>query len=137
MENNTAPQNENGVKAKIKNVAAKVSEYGLYPKTASAMIKFPYFLIAVILYCGLSFAFDLWHPLWIIFLTIPIYYRIASACKAKTKKAFLNLLPIPETVVTFYLIISFATGLWKITWILFLIIPTYYWIISFTKPDAE
>ena len=136
MENN-APQNNESIKGKIKNITVKVSESGLYPKTASAMVKFPYFIIAVILYCGLSYAFDLWHPLWIIFLTIPIYYRIATACKAKTKKAFLNLLPVPECVVTLYLILSFATGGWKITWILFLIIPTFYWIVSFTKPNQE
>jgi len=137
METNQTPQNDNGVKGKIKNVAVKVGEYGIFPKTASAMIKFPFFLIVVILYCGLSYAFDIWHPLWIIFLTIPIYYRIATACKAKTKKAFLNLLPIPECVVTLYLILSFATGAWKITWILFLIIPTFYWIVSFSKPNQE
>ena len=127
MDNNVS---DNSVKAKIKNVAAKVSESGLYPKTASAMMKFPYFLIVVVLYCGLSFAFGIWHPLWIIFLTLPIYYRVATACKAKTKKAFCNLLPIPEAVVALYLIISFATGAWKYTWMLFLIIPVYYWFVS-------
>ncbi len=137
MDTNQTPRNDNSVKSKIKNVAVKVGEYGLYPKTAAAMIKFPFFLIVVILYCGLSYALDIWHPFWIIFLTIPIYYRIATACKAKTKKAFLNLLPIPECVVTLYLILSFATGAWKITWILFLIIPTYYWIVSFSKPNQE
>jgi len=137
MENNT-PQNENNVKSRIKNVAVKVGEYGMFPKTASAMIKFPYFIIVVILYCGLSFAFDIWHPLWLIFLTIPIYYRIATACKAKTKKTFLNLLPVPEVVVTLYLILSFATGAWKITWILILIIPLYYWYVGvFVKGNEQ
>ena len=129
MDNNV-PNNDNGIKGKIKDVSARVSEYGLYPKTASAMLKFPFFLIVVILYCGLSFAFDIWHPLWIVFITIPIYYRIASACKAKTKKAFLGLLPIPEIIVTLYLVISFFTGAWKITWIMFLIIPLYYWYVG-------
>jgi len=94
------------------------------------MVKFPYFIVVVILYCGLSYAFDIWHPFWIIFLTIPIYYRIATACKANTKKAFLGLLPIPEIVVTVYLIVSFATHIWKISWILLLIIPLYYWYIA-------
>ena len=129
MDNNT-PNNENGVKGKIKDVAVKVSESGLYPKTASAMLKFPFFIIVVILYCGLSYALDIWHPLWIIFLTIPIYYRIATACKAKTKKVFLGLLPIPEIIVSLYLIISFATGAWNITWIMFLIIPLFYWYVG-------
>ena len=108
--NNPVPNKDDGVKSKIKDVAVKVGEYGLYPKTASALLKFPYFIIVVILYCGLSYAFDIWHPLWIIFITIPIYYRIATACKAKTKKAFLGLLPIPERIDTIYLTLSFATG---------------------------
>ena len=129
MDNNTQ-NNEKGIKGKIKDVAVKVSESGLYPKTASALLKFPFFLIVVIIYCGLSFAFDIWHPLWIIFLTIPIYYRVATACKANTKKAFLNLLPIPEIVVALYLILSFVTGAWKITWMLFLIIPLFYWFVG-------
>ena len=135
MENNNSPQNQNSVKGKIKDVSVKISEYGLYPKAASAMAKFPYFLIVIILYCGLSYAFGIWHPLWMIFLTIPIYYRIAAACKAKTKKAFFNLLPVPETVVLLYLVLSFATGAWKIMWILFLIIPIYYWYVSMMKTD--
>ena len=136
MDNNS-PNNDNNIKSKIKDVAAKVSESGLYPKTASALLKFPYFAIVVILYCGLSYAFDIWHPLWIIFITIPIYYRIASACKANTKKAFLNLLPIPEIVVSLYLIISFFTGAWKITWILFLIIPLFYWYVGVFVKSKE
>ncbi len=133
-----APKKDDNVKSKIKNVAAKVSEYGIYPKTASALMKFPYFIIVVILYCGLSFAFDIWHPLWIIFITIPIYYRIVTACKAKTKKAFLQLLPIPEICVSLYLIISFATGAWKATWLLLLVIPLYYWYVSvFVKSEKS
>ena len=130
MENNPIPEKNDGFKAKIKDVTAKVSEYGLYPKTASALLKFPYFIIVVIIYLGLSFAFGIWHPLWIIFLTIPIYYRIAAACKAKTKKAFMGLIPIPEIIVSFYLILSFALGNWKFTWILLLIIPLYYWYVG-------
>ena len=130
MDNNPIPEKDESLKGRIKNVAAKVSESGLYPKTASAMIKFPYFIIVVILYCGISYAFDIWHPFWIIFLTIPIYYRIASACKANSKKAFLGLLPIPEICVSIYLIFSFATHLWKISWILLLFIPLYYWYVG-------
>lgn len=135
--NNPAPQNDESVKVKIKNIAVKVGEYGLYPKTAAAMLKFPFSIIVVILYCGLSYAFDIWHPLWIVFLTIPIYYRIAAACKAKTKKAFILMLPIPEAIVILYLILSFITDAWGVTWMLFLIIPIYYWVVALMKVDKE
>jgi Predicted transcriptional regulators len=35
---------------------------------------FPYPIICVIIFLILGFSFDVWHPAWLIFLTIPIYY---------------------------------------------------------------
>ena len=127
------PSKKKDIKGKAKSLISKVNDFGIYPETAKKMAKFPFAIIVVILYLGLSFAFDIWHPFWIIFLTIPIYYRVATACKANSKKAFLALLPVPETVVTAYLILSFITGAWNVTLILFLIIPIYYLIVSVLK----
>ena len=127
------PSKKKDIKGKAKSLISKVNDFGIYPETAKKMAKFPFAIIVVILYLGLSFAFDIWHPFWIIFLTIPIYYRVATACKANSKKAFLALLPVPETVVTTYLILSFITDAWNVTWILFLILPIYYWLVSVLK----
>ena len=126
-----SPSQSKDVKEKVKTVVSKVSDYGLYPRAAAAMMKFPFPILVVIIYAGLSFAFDIWHPLWIIFLAIPIYYQTALACKANNKKAFCLLLPFPEIIVAIYLIASFATQAWNSTWILFLAIPIYYWIAAF------
>lgn len=41
-------------------------------------LTFPYPVLCVFSYLVLGFIFGLWHPGWIIFLTIPLYYWIAS-----------------------------------------------------------
>lgn len=120
-------------KGKAKSLLSKANDFGIYPKTALNLLKFPFPFIVVILYIGLSMIFKIWHPLWIIFLTIPIYYRCAIACKANSKKLFYALLPLPEVIVTLFLIGGFATGLWGYLWMLFLIIPLYFWIIITVK----
>lgn len=116
---------------KIKSILSKANDFGLYPQLAVNLLKFPYPIIIVILYVALSIIFDIWHPLWIIFLTIPVYYRFAIACKANNNKVFNLLLPIPEIIVTVFLVLGFATHLWGYLWLLFLIIPIYYWIVVF------
>ena len=94
------------------------------------MLKFPYPLIVSAIYVFIGMTFHIWHPLWLIFLTIPIYYHFAGACRAKGKKAYLLSLPVPEVIVFTYLILGFFFHLWGTTWWIFLIIPTYYWIIA-------
>lgn len=43
-----------------------------------APLLFPYPVLCAFLYLVVGFAFGLWHPCWIIFLTIPFYYWIAN-----------------------------------------------------------
>lgn len=40
--------------------------------------KFAMPLVAVAVYIPLSFYFHIWHPLWVVFLTIPLYYGAVS-----------------------------------------------------------
>lgn len=47
-----------------------------------AALMFPYPVLCVLLYLILGFAFGLWHPCWIIFLTIPFYYWIVNVVVA-------------------------------------------------------
>jgi Predicted transcriptional regulators len=39
---------------------------------------FPYPIIVTIIYLIIGFAFGWWHPGWILFVTIPVYYIIAE-----------------------------------------------------------
>jgi transcriptional regulator with XRE-family HTH domain len=41
-------------------------------------LAFPYPLVVTVIYLILGFSFDLWHPAWVLFITIPIFYSIAG-----------------------------------------------------------
>lgn len=121
------------IKGKLKSLISKANDFGIYPELARSLAKFPFFLVVTILYVVLCFVTKLWHPLWIMFLALPIYYQFALACKGGNKKVFMLLLPIPEIIVTVFLILGFAFGIWKYAWILFLLLPIYYWIVLIKK----
>ena len=120
-------------KGKIKSLLSKANDFGMYPKAAKALLIFPFPIIIVILYVALSMIFQIWHPLWILFLTIPMYYRFAIACKANNRKVFALLLPVPELIVTIFLCLGVATGMWGYSCLLFIVIPLYYWFACFVK----
>ena len=48
-------------------------------------INFSYPLVMVVLYLLLGFCFNLWHPGWVVFVTIPIYYTLKSPTAKKVK----------------------------------------------------
>lgn len=129
----TQKNTKNDIIGKLKSLISKANDFGIYPELARKLAKFPFFLVVTILYVVLCFVTKLWHPLWIMFLALPIYYQFALACKGGNKKVFMLLLPIPEIIVTVFLILGFAFGIWKYAWILFLILPIYYWIVLIKK----
>lgn len=43
-----------------------------------ALLRFPYPVFITLLYLWLGFMFRLWHPMWMLFLTIPLYYGMAA-----------------------------------------------------------
>ena len=128
---------ETDFKGKLKSLLSKANDFGIYPEAAKKLLVFPFPIIIVFLYLALSLPLKIWHPLWIIFLTIPIYYRFAIACKANNKKVFALLLPVPEMVVTVFLLMGILTGMWGYTSMLFLIIPLYYWVVIVTKSKSR
>lgn len=95
------------------------------------LLKIPYFLIAIIVFLIIGFSSKLWHPAWMIFLTIPAYYLTAWGFLAKTKKGMLLKLPVYLYVIILFLLMGFTASLWHPMWILFLFIPAYYWFVSF------
>lgn len=121
------------IKGKLKSLLSKANDFGIYPNVAKSLLIFPFPIILVILYIALSMIFDIWHPLWIVFLTLPMYYRFAIACKANNKKVFMLLMPVPEFIVTVFLLLGILTGAWGYACILFIIIPLYYWLAMFIK----
>lgn len=125
-------KNKKDYGSKLKSLLSKANDFGLYPNAARAMFKFPFPVLLIIIYIAFSFVTKMWHPLWIMFLTIPVYYRIAIALKAQNKKALALLLPFPEIMLIAFLILGLCFGLWN-SWILFLFIPIYYWLAACVK----
>lgn len=132
----TTNKKDKDIKGKLKSLLSKANDFGIYPDLARSLLRFPYPLLVVVIYVALSMVLHLWHPLWIMFLTIPIYYRFAIACKGNNKKVFALLQPVPELVVTVYLLASFFTGAWGQCAILFMIIPIYYWLALASKSKS-
>lgn len=79
---------------------------GLYP------------IFITVLYLILGFAFHLWHPGWLIFLTIPTYYW--------QERTPLLRLCNPVVITLVYLILGFYFHLWHPGWLVFFAIPVAY-----------
>ena len=94
------------------------------------MVKFPFPILIAAAYLLLGFINGNWHPGWIILLLIPVYYCVGGALCCRTKKAMLLTMPIHLVLVAVYLLFGFTAGMWHPQWLIFLIIPLYYWIIS-------
>ena len=105
-------------------------------KKAIKMFKFPFPLFVVLIFLAFGFAANLWHPAWLVFLLIPIYYHLAGALCVTNKKARLLAMPVPEVALLVYMCFGILANLWSPTWIVFLVIPLYYWLVaSFYKGD--
>lgn len=51
------------------------------PSKKKLLLRFPVYLYVITLYIALGLTMNLWHPYWIIFLTIPFYYWFALSKK--------------------------------------------------------
>ena len=83
---------------------------------------------AAAVYLLLGMAWNLWHPLWIIFVIMPAVASVVDLILApKEKRAkeiggTIDFVVIIGAVVT-YLLCGFYADLWHIMWVVFLIIP--------------
>jgi len=94
------------------------------------MVKFPFPLIIAAAYLLLGFCLGDWHPGWLILLFIPIYYCVGGGLCCKTNKAMLLTMPVHLTVLIVYLFFGCIFNMWHPYWIIFLLIPLYYWLVS-------
>jgi hypothetical protein len=67
------------------------------------------------LYLVLGFLFGLWHPGWLLFLTIPLFYMPSGSLLQK--------LGNPVGITLIYLILGIYFHLWHPGWMIFLAIP--------------
>lgn len=78
---------------------------------------FPYPIWVTAAYLILGFVFGMWHPGWIIFLTIPLFYLPDS------QRTTVRLLGNPVMVTIIYLLLGTVCDLWHPGWLVFLLIP--------------
>ena len=74
-----------------------------------------YPMVMTVLYLVLGACFGLWHPGWLVFLTIPLHYLRFNSLKAR--------LTHPVSILIIYLVLGFFFGLWHPGWIIFLVVP--------------
>ncbi|HML45764.1 MAG TPA: helix-turn-helix transcriptional regulator [Clostridia bacterium] len=88
--------------------------------------QFPYPVVVVIAYFLLGITLDWWHPAWLLFLTIPLYYTTPDFSRAPDRIKALKAYPYPVLVTLVYLCVGIFFGWWHPGWLLFLTIPLYY-----------
>lgn len=74
---------------------------------------YPLFITGLYLFLGIFF--HLWHPAWLLFLTIPLFYIRTQNSLQK----FCN----PVMITLIYLILGIFFNLWHPGWLVFLAIP--------------
>lgn len=110
---------------------------GSKKKDGRFWMHFPYPILCAVAYLAMGFVWDLWHPGWLIFLTIPLYYPLVEAAyKSKDLVRTLLSFPYPVLVAGVYLLIGFEWGLWHPYWMLFLTIPIYYAVLGALKDHS-
>lgn len=114
-----------------KEKAPKEKKEPLYPGLSKKLLLFPYPVLIVVIYILLGFALNLWHPAWLIFLSIPAYYHFAIGVRATTKKGLLLGLPVFEAALSMFLVLGLFIHAWKWAWILFILAIFYYWAVAF------
>ncbi len=91
--------------------------------TAKRMNNFPYPVLATIIFLLMGFVWGLWHPGWIVFLTIPLFYWIVNAIRFRTVSYTL-------IVAIIYVAMGLIWGIWHPGWIIFLAIPIIHWFVG-------
>lgn len=75
----------------------------------------------IVLYLVLSLFTGLWHPLWVLFLTIPIYGSLVSSILRKNASIF----SIETLAIATFITVGLITKVWHPTWAILLVIPLY------------
>lgn len=120
-------QNKEKKDGPIYNEKIASSNFSNGDRITSEMNRFPFPVIPVIIYLILGFVFGLWHPGWLIFLSVPIYYVIAEGFSRKNGK-IRDIYPVILAVI--YVILGMLYNVWHPLWIIFITIPLYYWLVD-------
>lgn len=93
-------------------------------------------VVATAVFLIIGFEFGLWHPGWLIFITIPIVGTITDIVKRKDFSGVIVGLVALLATVTFFIIGSLY-HVWHIAWIVFLLIPITAIILNIIKVSQK
>lgn len=94
---------------------------------------FPMFLIILIAYFIIGCIWNAWHPGWLLFLLVPIWYSLVEAIEKKNAHCF----AYPVLAALIYLMLGFFCFAWHPGWVIFLTVPLYYSIVSYIHGVKE
>lgn len=89
----------------------------------SRWMTFPYPVLVTLVYLAIGLIAGKWHPWWLLFLTIPLYYGLADLVLQKKR---IQDFAYPVLVVIVYLLMGFLANWWHPGWVIFVTIPLYY-----------
>ena len=92
-------------------------------------VRFPMLLTVTIVYIIIGCAFGAWHPGWLLFLLVPIWYSLVEAIEKRNAHCFAY--PVLATLV--FLCLGFFWFAWHPGWVVFLTIPLYYAMVSYLQ----
>lgn len=90
---------------------------------------FPIDIIIIITYIAMGFAWNAWHPGWLIFFAIPIVHTLFSAIKHKN----MHLFAYPALALLIFFLLGFFKDMWHPGWVVFLTVPIYYSLVSYIQ----
>ena len=97
-------------------------EYNHHTWFVRILKSIPYSIIVTAAYLVMGFCYGLWHPGWLIFLTIPIFDSIIESIGKKNPNKF----SMAMLCVFCYLYGGCVYSMWHPAWIIFFLIPIYH-----------
>lgn len=94
---------------------------------------FPMLLVITIAYIVIGCAYGAWHPGWLLFLLVPIWYSLVEAIERRNAHCFAY--PVLATLV--YLCFGFFCSAWHPAWVVYLTVPLYYALVSYFQDLAD
>lgn len=96
---------------------------------------FPYAVLVTGVFLLLGFLKNWWHPAWLLFLTIPVYYGIGQII-SRNRFSALDVI-VPVLITAGYCVLGFIYKLWHPLWLMLLAIPVYYAISAVLRKDGK
>lgn len=88
---------------------------------------FPMATIICIAYLIIGCVYGAWHPGWLLFLLIPVWYSLLTAIEKRNAHCFAY--PVVATLV--FLCMGIFGYMWHPGWVIFLTVPLYYSMVSY------